>query len=225
MTDQPIYWYYDPEHRTAPVRQLPWGIADQCNMSAPFQTQEAAEQARQHALTTLLSDLATEARQINAANGWGLNFDPDTNRHQLPASLALVSSEITEAWTAATPQEANRELGDVIVRALDLGHLIQPGAWVGHSHEFCVIGTPDLRADSWATSLLQLHMQTSVALEHFRKDGDAWRPGVLRRLHVLVATTWQTMTRYAPGQSPELIIREILATNRTRSYRHGGRRL
>ncbi|GGL15503.1 hypothetical protein [Deinococcus radiotolerans] len=176
-------------------------------------------------MTTLLNDLATEAREINAANGWGLTFNPDTNPDQLPAMLALVTSEVTEAWTAAKPEKANRELGDVIVRTLDLGHLIEPGYWAECSHEVCVIGRPDLRADSWPLSMLQLHTLVSEALEHYRKDGDGWRPGVLNRLHVLVATTWQTMERYHPWQTPEAVIREILAANRQRAYRHGGRRL
>lgn len=174
-------------------------------------------------MTTLLNDLATEAREINAANGWGLDFDPDTNRDELPGYLALIHSEITEAWTAKAPRDANRELGDVIVRALDLGQLLQPGYWQDCHHEFCEIGRRDYRSEIWANALLDLHVLTSEALEIYRKE-TPYRPGLLQRLHVLVSESWRLMERYPTDLSPERIVREILAANRQRGYRHGGRR-
>lgn len=225
MTNEPTFWYYDPEHRTAPVRQLPWGTADQCNMSAPFQTQEAAELSRQAArrasFSGLLDDLATEAREINTANGWGTGFNPDVNRDELPSYLALIHSEITEAWIGHMPPACFRELGDVIVRALDLGQLIQPGYWRDRTTDWHTFDLGERTPSNWEAELLTLHWQTSEALEHYRKDLD-WRPGVLKRLHVLVATAWHVMRAY--GTEPESIIREILAANRQRGYRHGGRR-
>lgn len=174
-------------------------------------------------INPLLNELATEARTINATNGWGLEFNPDANRDELPGYLALIHSEITEARDAETPREAARELGDVIVRALDLGHLIQAGHWAECDPEFCRIGVRDLRRESWLETLMELHSLTSQALECYRKESD-WRPAVLNRLHVLVSTTWDAMRRYHAGQEPEQVVREILAANRQRAYRHGGRR-
>lgn len=171
----------------------------------------------------LLNELATEARTINAANGWGLDFNPDTNRDEVPGYLALIHSEITEAWTAKTPREAVRELGDVIVRALDLGQLIQPGYWAGCDAEYCWIGDRDLRAEGYPETMLRLHTLTSEALEHYRKD-EEWRPALLNRLHVLVSHAWDAMHRYSPRRAPLEVIHEILAANRQRAYRHGGRR-
>lgn len=171
----------------------------------------------------LLNDLATEARTINATNGWGLDFNPDANRDELPSYLALIHSEITEAWTADTPQEAVRELGDVIVRALDLGQLIQPGYWAECDAEYRRIRLRDLRNESWIDTLMHLHTGTSETLERYRKEPE-WRPAVLSSLYALVCTTWDAMRRYHMGKEPEQVIREILAANRQRTYRHGGRR-
>lgn len=173
-------------------------------------------------MTTLLNDLATEAREINAANGWGLTFTPD----ELPSYLALIHSEITEAWGADTDEAAVRELGDVIVRALDLGELLEPGCWRDRSHLLSELGGSELRADTWPTMLLALHGLTSDTLEHYRKVVD-WHFPVMHTLHLLVAGTWQVMclTYHPSGLTPEPIIREILAANRARAFRHGGRRL
>ncbi|MCD0155855.1 hypothetical protein [Deinococcus sp. 6GRE01] len=172
---------------------------------------------------TLLPELATEARRINAANGWGTDFDPDKKRDEVPSYLALIHSEITEAWTAKFPRDASRELGDVIIRALDLGELLQPGYWQDCHQEFCEIGQRDYRRETWVGSLMGLHVLTSEALEIYRKE-TPYRPGLLQRLHVLVSESWRLMERYPTDLPPERIIRDILRVNSQRGYRHGGRR-
>lgn len=171
---------------------------------------------------THLHELAREAHEINTANGWGLNFNPAENDQEIPGYLALIHSEITEAWTAARPQEARRELGDVIVRALDLGELIRPGAWEGLSSALA-LPPGDLRGRSWAGDLLQLHTLTSEALEMYRKEA-SYQDGVLNRLHVIVVSAWEALEQYFPDSSAEWVVRDILAANRDRAWRHGGRR-
>lgn len=170
---------------------------------------------------SLLQELATEIRAVNAANGWGLTFNPTDNRDELPGYIALIHSEITEAWTAERDSDAVRELGDVVVRCLDLGELMQPGYWAECSHEFT--HAFDTREGAWANDLMELHSWASQALEQYRKVDD-YRPLVLHTLHLLTAHTWRLMERYGAGQQPEQVIREIIAKNRTRGYRHGGRR-
>lgn len=169
----------------------------------------------------LLHDLATEIREINAANGWGLDFDA-TQRDTIPGYLALIHSEIAEASGARWHRDAIQELGDVIVRALDLGELLCPGHWRHCSHEFALMSF-DPRQAKWETDLLQLHQITSEALEAYRKEAE-YLPPLLGSLHQLVATTWQHMKWYGAGQDPEKVIRDILDKNRQRGYRHGGRR-
>lgn len=172
--------------------------------------------------TTNLQALATEAREINAANGWGTAFSPDTNSQEIPGYLALIHSEITEAWTAARPEDAARELGDVIIRALDLGELIRAGVWQDCAVEMA-FPSKDLRETTWNTDLLYLHTLTSQALEIYRKQ-DVYEGHVLRYLHLIVSHTWVAIERHLPGTDPAAILREILEANRKRAYRHGGRR-
>lgn len=170
-----------------------------------------------------LQELASEARAINAANGWGTDFDPDGNRDTLPGFLALIHSEITEAWTAERPQEALRELGDVIVRCLDLGELLLPGRWAQCHPETLNIGTPDLRDHTWDRDLMGLHHLTSNALEDYRKVPD-YKATVHDGLHLILSAAWVIVKRYGVTTDPEQVVREILAKNRLRGYRHGGRR-
>lgn len=172
-------------------------------------------------MNNLLHDMATEIREVNAKNGWGLTFNPAQNRDEIPSYIALIHSEITEAWQAQTPREAVRELGDVVVRCLDLGELMQPGYWADCSPEF--VFAPDWRELAWASDLMNLHGFASQALELYRKEQDYTAP-LLNRLHVLIAHAWQMMERYQAGQHPEQVIYEIVQRNRTRGYRHGGRR-
>lgn len=169
----------------------------------------------------ILQELATEIREVNAANGWGLDFNPTEKRDEIPGYIALIHSEITEAWQELKPAPAMREIGDVIVRCLDLGELMRPGYWADCSPEFA-FNTNHIE-ESWATDLLHLHSLASHALENYRKKED-YADGLLNRLHVMVAHCWRIMRRYGDVTEPERIIREIIIKNRSRGYRHGGRR-
>jgi hypothetical protein len=181
----------------------------------------------QTALTPTLQALATEARAINAANGWGLSFKFE----DVPGYLALVHSEVTEAYTAGDVQGAARELGDVIVRALDLAELLAPGQIQPPDWPDTVAPT-DLYSDVYGeTGLLGLHVRTSEILEVFRKEPDeatarahmVWGLHTLARLaaHVMVALPLPPEVR---AWDPTAVVQEILAANRQRAYRHGGRR-
>ncbi|OOV11340.1 hypothetical protein [Deinococcus sp. LM3] len=74
-------------------------------------------------LVPTIHALATRTRQINASNDWGSDF----TLAQIPQFLALIHSEITEAHHERDRAKRARELGDVIIRCLDLCELIQPG--------------------------------------------------------------------------------------------------
>ncbi len=169
----------------------------------------------------LLQELATEARAINASKGWGLTFGGNGDQ-EIPGYIALIHSEITEAWTAQHPNDARLELGDVIVRALDLGELLRPGVWTELRPEWA-FPFHDLRTHGWAADLMDMHTRTSEALECYRKV-DAYENALLDKLHLVVTLAWDAIGRYFPGQPPESAVREVLEKNSKRTYRHGGRR-
>lgn len=168
-------------------------------------------------MSKTLQELATEARRINAANGWGGDFQID----HLPRYLALIHSEITEAWQETEAEGQVRELGDVVVRALDLGELIQPGLFEDLNPE----GT-DLADHPWAERLMVLHTLVSETLERYRKAPDpvGMQVDVLDCLGGVILYTLQLMHALDPAVRPVEIIASILAANAERSYRHGGRR-
>lgn len=173
-----------------------------------------------------LNALAAEARAVNALNGWGEDFDPETCA-ALPGYLALIHSEITEAWTAENTDAMVRELGDVIVRALDLSELIKPGIFAEPLDLPEPNSAPGVSFDTFTVphELLRLHMITSEALERYRKEPD-FRADVLDELRQLIKYAWLLM-EISPtvcAVDPAQVIGEILTANRARGYRHGGRR-
>jgi len=92
MTTESNRWYYDPENLTSPARRLPWGIADQCNMSPPYLERESAEAAR-------LSRLAALPRNPAAlpASAWFPILEDAARRD--PRLAALLGP--LEAWREA----------------------------------------------------------------------------------------------------------------------------
>ena len=74
-----------------------------------------------------LNDLGHEIREINKANGWRVTtpseWDGEVHPREVPAILALVHSEVSEALEAFRNRDrANfeEELADVLIRVLDL---------------------------------------------------------------------------------------------------------
>lgn len=168
-----------------------------------------------------LQELATEIREVNAANGWGVDFDPMAKR-EIPGYLALIDSEVTEAHDAKYPKDAAWELGDVIVRCLDLGELIQPGYWAKLRPEYALPDN-DNRRNNWEADLLTLYGQSSYALEYYRKLED-WQAPLLNCLDCLLTKAWWMIGHYFPQENPWELIPRIIEKNRNRGYRHGGRR-
>jgi hypothetical protein len=169
-----------------------------------------------------LQELATDARRINAANGWGLQFEIN----HLPGYIALIHSEITEAWQEETPYKIARELGDVVIRALDLGELIQPGSFADLNPQrlhFLAMRRPSAHLN---VSLMELHSLTSQVLESFRKveEPEEMQAAVLSGLGAVVAYAWQLMEFQRQDEQPAEIVGGILLVNSQRAYRHGGRR-
>lgn len=173
-----------------------------------------------------LHELATRTRQINASNDWGTDFTPA----QIPQFLALIHSEITEAHHERDRTKRARELGDVIVRALDLCELIRPGL-IGNR-----LTTLEHRRPGLLIRLIMrrrrsvyeagLHALTSAALETFRKaPADQMPVKLIDDLGLLLFVTNKVLLCEQPrGTTPTALISEILDANAGRGKRHGGRR-
>ena len=71
----------------------------------------------------LLNDLAKQIREDNITNGWNVTKDGDwADAHKIPAILALIHSEVSEALEAFRVDDKPNfaeELADVIIRVLD----------------------------------------------------------------------------------------------------------
>lgn len=72
-----------------------------------------------------LNELAREVIQINTANGWNVTTPENwhDNKYKIPAVLALVTSEVSEALEAFRKNDRenfDEEIADVVIRCLDL---------------------------------------------------------------------------------------------------------
>lgn len=70
-----------------------------------------------------LDALAREIREVNQANGWNVTQGNEwDNTYKVPAILALVHSEVTEALEAFRKNDQENfleEMADVVIRVLD----------------------------------------------------------------------------------------------------------
>ena len=163
-----------------------------------------------------LHDLARLSRRINAQNGWRPHHTTHEAFQEVPELLALIHSEITEAFNEPFAAQRNRELGDVIIRALDAGILLD-STWV------VAEPTLDVPRGYLGGCLLELHARTSVLLEIYRKheEGDFDRP-FQHHLQRLIDDAHSLIHEY--GGDTKVILADILRANLQRGYRHGGRR-
>ena len=74
-------------------------------------------------MTARIDELAQWIRQVNADNGWNVTESSDWNaQYKIPAVLALIHSEVSEALEAFREQDINNfkeEMADIVIRVLD----------------------------------------------------------------------------------------------------------
>ena len=170
-----------------------------------------------------INERARRTREINAANGWNpvTKQDWENDKHRVPSILALIHSEIDEAheqFMADNLEELAEEFADVEIRVLDCG-----GGLVG-DFEACVqfaweLGT--LIPDDTNLAFMVSHHFVTRALEHYRNEEPGLFIGELAKLYVfnrlLAIHTFQL--------DMERAVEAKLEKNRTRSHRHGGKRV
>ena len=168
-----------------------------------------------------LNALAVEIREIGLANGWNLVYRPDwtSSDYHVPAMLALIHSEISEAYDAVNGGDRDdlaAEFADIVIRVLDLaGGLTEDfAAHVARIESTFISDDDDERAFNF------LHQMTTYALEAFRDDN------LLKFLGVLALILY-SVDYWAADFDIDIgvAVLEKMDVNRHRSHRHGGKRV
>lgn len=171
-----------------------------------------------------LNKLASEIRSINASNGWNIFMekDADLNDYKVPAILALIHSEITEAVEALDCHQQEgiiEELADVEIRLLDyiggydsVDFNLAVQQFQAENHEQAIPSIED--------ELLNHHTIVSHMLEAYRKEGV---PQIV--YHAARLYTRNRMFAECFTDKFDDVIAAKLDKNRGRGWRHGGRRV
>jgi hypothetical protein len=174
-------------------------------------------------------EFAQTTRQINHANGWGLDYSDD----KLPAYIALIHSEVSEAHQEVHADEIAGELADVVIRCADVCELISPGEFgqiEKYQHEDSLLDSSRIRTISERSLLLmEINVTVTHALEAYRKQ-TSWKSHVIEHLR-LAAWMAYDLAIHIQGEHGSLsreqmdgILWAKLEKNRGRGYRHGNRR-
>ena len=136
----------------------------------------------------VIGDLARQTRQINHVNGWGHNFTPAA----LAAGVALIHSEVTEAFLELPGVQRAEEIIDVSIRCMDLIEQRGPGS------TFELLSSKATAPETAGSDLTQLRALTSWAAEPLLRslqhappctpDSTDTFPALTLRLHLAVGT-------------------------------------
>ena len=116
-------------------------------------------------------ELAERIWATNEANGWDVAIaaDWDSNKRKLAEKIALIHSELSEAWQGAIDgDEANylEELADVAIRILDVLEGLHPLEGLRRWFEAEV---EPFNLSNRAEQIATVHLKISEALEYLRK--------------------------------------------------------
>lgn len=158
-------------------------------------------------------------------NGWhDREHLPMRSRVDISSKLALVHSEVTEAyhaWLAADRKisdEVLLELADVCIRCYDL-----LGAIDTRITKYASMEVSHVEHDDFVTHLLDLHAAISEALEYMRKKEYLF-PDVTEAAVLSVALLSIAVAKHHGHDLLPFITRKM-DYNALRTYRHGGKML
>lgn len=165
--------------------------------------------------------LAEMIWETNEANGWDVAIasDWDTNKRKLAEQIALIHSELSEAWQGAIDgDEANylEELADVAIRILDLLEGLHPLEGLRRWFEAEVV--PFNWVDR-SDQIAAVHLMVSEALEYLRK-------GTLEQFTGQLIVAFRNVEDMVP--KGESLFNAMVAkneVNRSRGFRHGNKAL
>jgi len=171
-------------------------------------------------------DLAMWIWQTNDSNGWDVAIvaDWDTNKRKLAEKIALIHSELSEAWQALierteqdySEQNYLEELADVAIRILDVLEGLHPLEGMRRWFEAEVEPfTLTNRAEQIAT----VHLKISEALAYLRK-------GTLEQFTGQLIVVFRNVEDMATSS---LLLYDTMVAknevNRQRGFRHGNKAL
>lgn len=183
--------------------------------------------------------LASSARLVNARNGWGF-----TEAH-LMDGVSLVHDEVSEAFEELLGEphadllcaplkpwpldpdaldRLRKEIGDVIVRCLDLLEQFGPGESATH------VGAAQLNLIAGAApadpvyALMYLHLAASRVVRAYRVSQVGTVGAAPARLGEVVRVAARVL-RLMEVQDVDALVADIVRANARRTFRHGGKRI
>jgi hypothetical protein len=176
-------------------------------------------------LAQFTADAVETSFHTACRNGWhDREHLPLRSRTDIAAKLALISSEVTEAYHAWL--DANREitddvlleLADVCIRSYDL-----LGALDARMTKYPAIDVHPVDDDDFPTHLLDMYSAISEALEYMRKKEYLF-PDVTESAILGVALFTVSVAHHYGHDLLPFITRKM-EYNALRTYRHGGKML
>lgn len=196
-----------------------------------------------------IADIIHEAHATACEKGWHerplRNEAGELDVDRVAAKLALIHSEITEAWecwaardfatrvtTSGKPEGLFVELADVVIRVGDLLGALgieYAGSWTTTYEVWDEVIRPSF--DDMPARFMRAHTSVSYALEALRDSSEADVEEALTCLIGQCVQLAKGATSLFVGASPDSpdpfteAVRIKTAYNRTRPHRHGGKAL
>lgn len=187
---------------------------------------------------TSLKQLAEKIREINKANGWNITVESDwEDLYKFPAIIGLIHSEVSESHLALFSNDARDledELADINIRILDcVGGLpvdideawkeAQRGGMFEFESRWIDLLEINRGNDevTTAAALAAVSINVSRALEDFRKN----KGQLMFVCHLMVAFSMVEIICSLLGIDLARAMSDKIEKNKTRGYRHGGKKV